>query len=219
MRYFLLFLLFLIVATVSILGFRGSKSTQPPIIVFPDMDFQPKFKPQSSNTFFANGMDDRPPVPGTVARGLGLELKNVFSEDYTYAPAENPSLYSGRDANGDWYRGYPLPVTNGLLELGREKYTIFCQVCHGASGNGNGITKPYGMIATPSYTRADLLTMAEGEIYNTIVHGKNSMGPYGDKLITPEERWAVVAYVRALQLSLSARPEDVPPQQRSQLGL
>jgi len=218
MRYFLGILLFIIIAVVSLLGFRGSKSTEPPLWVFPDMDIQPKYLPQGKNDFFEDGRNDRPTPAGVVIRGQTDDLKNVFSPDYNYAVAENPSLYSGEDNQGNWYRGFPIEVTQELMDLGEEKYTIFCQVCHGASGNGNGITKSYGMVATPTYHDDRLRDMAEGEIYNTIVHGKNTMMPYGYKLRI-EERWAIVAYVRALQLANNASVEDVPGEFRSELGL
>ena len=218
MRYFIAIFAFSCVALVTILGFRGSKSTQTPVYVFPDMDFQAKYLPQGENKFFPNQMDDRPVVQGTVPRGYEPEVKDIFSEDFEYAQAENPSLYSGKNDEGEWYRGFPVPVTNELMELGREKYTIFCSVCHGALGDGNGITKQYGMIATPSYHDERLRTMAEGEIFNTITHGKNTMGSYGDKL-KPQERWAVVLYVRALQQAQNASLEAVPANHRSELGL
>ena len=104
------------------------------------------------------------------------------------------------------------------MELGREKFTIFCTVCHGASGDGNGITKLYGIVMTASYHDDRLRQMAEGELFQTITLGKNNMGPYGAKL-RPQERWAVVAYLRALQRAQNATAADVPPEKRAELGL
>ena len=200
MRYFYAVFFFLVVATISVLGPRGSKSTKPPLEIFPDMDRQPRLKPQAESAFFLDRRVDRPPVPGTVAKG-------TFIADAYRA--------SGR-RDGGFGSGIPVPVTYDLMELGREKYTIFCAVCHGETGDGNGITKSYRMTATPSYHDDRLRQMPEGEIYHTIAWGKNNMGPYGSKL-TLEERWAVVAYLRALQRSQNATVDDVPADRRGEL--
>lgn len=218
MRYFFIIWALVVVVGVSILGFRGDKSRQTPVYVFPDMDWQAKYLPQAGNAFFADGRDDRPPVPGAVQRGNEEQQKAVFSADYTYPKSENPPLFIGKDADGEWYRGFPLEVNQQLLAEGAQKYTIFCQPCHGRVGDGNGITKPYGMAATASLLDERIANMAEGEIFNTITHGKNLMGAYGAQL-RPQERWAVIAYVRALELASAASVEDVPAQYRKELGL
>jgi len=218
MRYFLGIWIFVVVAVVSVLGFRGAKSTKMPIYVFPDMDYQERYKPQGENSFFEDGRNDRPEVSGTVGRGHAWEIKDVFSSEYEYDVAKNPSLYSGKTERGEWYRGFPVEVTPELIELGEAKYDIFCTVCHGEVGDGNGVTKQYGMIATPTYHDDRLRTMSEGEIFNTITNGKNLMGAYGYKL-NPEERWAVVAYLRALQIAGNATVADVPEEFKSELGL
>lgn len=218
MRYFFIIWALVVILTVSILGFRGGKSRQMPITVFPDMDRQAKYLPQGGNTFFADGRNDRPPVPGAVQRGNDEHHKAVFSEDYVFPKSENPPLFTGKDDSGDWYRGFPLEINQQLLGDGAAKYAIFCQPCHGKIGDGNGITKQYGMAATASLLDDRIRTMSEGEIFNTITHGKNLMGAYGAQL-RPEERWAVIAYVRALQLASAASVEDVPAQYRKELGL
>lgn len=105
-----------------------------------------------------------------------------------------------------------------LLARGRDRFTIYCAPCHGRVGDGNGITKRYGMGATPTYHDDRLRAMAEGEIFNTITNGKNNMNPYADKL-TPEDRWAVIAYVRALQRAQNSSVADVPREHRAELGL
>lgn len=218
MRIFLAVWLFVVVAVVSILGFRSDRFRQPPIWVFPDMDIQAKYKPQGENEFFPDQRNDRPPVPGAVMRGYQWDVKQVFEGDYAYAKAANPALFTGKNEDGDWLRGFPVEVTYDMVQLGQQKFTVFCQPCHGRVGDGNGITKQYGMAATPTYHDARLRDMPEGEIFNTITHGKNLMGAYGMKL-SPEERWAVIAYVRALQLSQNATVADVPAQHRKELGL
>lgn len=202
MRYFIAIFIFLIVATISIMGFRGSKSLKPPLEVFPDMDRMAKYKPQSENTFFEDGMADRPPVSGTVVAGS-------FVEDAYLATGKMGT---------QWGKGFPLAVSYEFLQRGQEKYNIYCSVCHGLSGDGNGITKKYRMIATPSYHNARLREMPEGEIFNTITYGRNTMGPYGAK-IKMEDRWAIIAYLRTLQRSQNSDPEDVPQSNRQDLGL
>jgi|SRR5690606_5259230 len=205
MRYVYLVTFFVVVLAVGILGFRGTTFTKPPIEIFPDMDRQPRYDPQARSTFFADGRTDRPLPPGVVARG---ELRL------------DTALYQGRTANGEWVRGFPeaLTVDHSFLATGRKSYDIYCAPCHGGLGDGRGIVTQYGW-GTPANFHSDLFRqMPEGEIYNTITHGKNTMLPYADKL-TPPERWAVVAYVRALQRSQNARAEDVPAAHRAELGL
>lgn len=218
MRYFIAIWIFVVVAVISLLGFRGDRFERPPIWVFPDMDIQARYSPQGKNVFFENGMDDRPVVPGTVGRGYAWDRQEVFSGDYRWPVAENPYLYSGRDDDGKWLREFPIPVSAELMELGRQKYDIFCLVCHGKVGDGNGVTKRYGMVATPTFHDERLRTMANGEIFDTITHGKNLMGAYG-AVLEPKERWAVIAYMRALQLAANATPDDVPPAKKRELGL
>lgn len=227
MRYFLAIWLFVIVATVSILGFRGGKSSNPPVYVFPDMDRQAKYTPQGGNTFYSDGRDARPPVPGTVGRGQGWEIKEVFSGDYRDSVSANPSLYSGKTAGGDFYKGFPVPVTHEFIAIGRQKYAIYCLVCHGETGDGRGVLASdgselamtagyFGNIATLIDER--MRAMPEGQIFDVITNGFNTMGAYGYAIL-PEDRWAVVAYVRALQLAAHASAEDVPEQFKSRLGL
>ena len=200
MRHVYLITLFVCVLAVSVLGFRGTTFTAPPMDVFPEWAFpgmkhQPKFRPQSESVFFADGRSDRVPPAHTVARGM---LR------------EDDHLYRGKDAAGAFVAGIPaaLTVDGKFLERGRDRYQIYCAPCHSATGDGNGITKRYGMGATPTYHDPRLRTMAEGEIYNTITNGKNTMMGYADKLV-PEDRWAVVAYVRALQRAQLGKAADV----------
>ena len=218
MRYFIAIFTFICIAVVSILGLRGVKFSKPPLYIFPDMDWQQKYQPQGENNFFADGRNDRPVAAGTISRGHGYDMKEVFSSDYHYAPALNPSLYTGKNEKGEFVTDFPLEVTQELMELGRKKFNIFCIVCHGESGDGNGITKSYGMIATLSYHEERLRNMAVGEIFNTDTHGKGQMNTYSDKL-SPHERWAVIAFVRALQRSQNATVCDVPEEFKTQLGL
>jgi mono/diheme cytochrome c family protein len=202
---------FVVVLAVSLLGFRGTKFTRPPMDVFPEWAFpgmkrQPKPKPQGASTFFADGRADRPLPAGVVSRE---PLRN------------DDALYAGKTATGAWVRGFPVPVDAALMARGKDRYSIYCQPCHGAVGDGNGITKQYGMGATPTYHDDRLRTMAEGEIFNTITHGSpnQNMQSYADKLL-PEDRWAVILYVRALQRAQTGTAADVTDSAgRATLGL
>ena len=218
MKYFISIFIFICITVVCILGFRGSKSTKPPIYIFPDMDFQQKYQPQGKNDFFADCRDDRPVVAGTVMRGYGSQNKEVFAKDFVYGPSINPGLYSGKDSQGSFLQNFPIEITNALMAEGQSKYNTYCIVCHGASGDGNGITKQYGMVATASYHNNRLREMPVGEFFDTVTHGKKTMLGYADKL-KPEQRWAVIAYVRALQRSQHASIEDVPEEYKAELGL
>jgi mono/diheme cytochrome c family protein len=133
---------------------------------------------------------------------------------------DDEHLDHGKTATGAFARGFPemVPVDFKLLERGKDRYTIYCAPCHGALGDGNGITKKYGMGATPTFHDDRLRQIAEGEIYQTITNGKNNMLSYADKLV-PADRWAVIAYVRALQRAQTGTAADVPAAHKSELGL
>ena len=210
MRYAYYTLAFVVVLLFSVMGYRGAVSTRPPIEVFPDMDHQAKYKPQAESKFFADGRADRPIPAGTVPFGRSSE-----QADPAFLKADD-ALYAGKNADGSFVRGFPVEVTQQLVERGQNRFQIYCAPCHGKLGDGNGITKSYGMVATPTYHDDRLRGMAEGEIFNTITNGKNTMFPYADKL-SPEDRWAVVAYVRALQRAAHATIDDVPLEQRGGL--
>lgn len=210
MRHVYLVTAFAVVLTVSVLGLRGTKSANPPMDVFaewafPGMKRQPKPRPQGESRFFADGRADRPLPAGVVSREA---LRN------------DAALYEGKASDGAWLRGFPSAITvDGKFILrGQERYAIYCSPCHGGVGDGNGITKQYGMGATPTYHDARLRDMAEGEIFNTLTHGKGNMLPYADKLV-PEDRWAVILYVRALQRAQTGTTADVPAAHQPELGI
>ena len=217
MRYAYYTLAFLCLLTISVMGFRGMNANQPPIEIFPDMKRQAKFKPQAPSKFFGDGRADRLPVPGTVPYGRSAIPKpgQEDAADPDFLRADDVH-YAGKNADGSFVRGFPVEVSDKLVRRGQNRFQIYCQPCHGALGDGNGITKQYGMIATPSYHDDRIRTMAEGEIFNTITHGKNTMSSYADKL-SPDERWAVIAYVRALQRAHHATIDDVPLENRGDL--
>jgi mono/diheme cytochrome c family protein len=202
MRYFVIGFILLCIAVVAIAGFRGGISRKPPIEVFPDMDRQPKLRPQTDNTFFGNGLSSQLPVTGTIARGTPYQ-------DTPY----NTGLVTGTT---NFVENIPAPITEAMLNRGRERYGIYCQVCHGAVGGGQGVTSKYGMVAMANFHDKRLVIMPDGEIFNTITHGKNLMGAYGG-IIPIEDRWAIVAYMRALQRSRLATLDDVPEPERARL--
>jgi len=216
MRIFLVIYIFAIVAAVSILGFRGSISTKPPLEVFPDMDRQARYKPQAENAFFADGRNDRPVPAGTVARGDYFNHVEVFSEDFEDTRLGDTVFNQGKNPDGSLVAKLPVEVTYELIEQGKAKYDIFCSSCHGAAGDGNGVTKPYGVLAA-NYHDDRLRNIEDGHIFDVITNGLGLMYPLNDR-ISPEERWAIVLYVRALQLSQNANAAELTAAQRTELG-
>lgn len=186
----------LILCVVALAGCRRQKSDDPPIHPIPDMDVQQRYDPQETNTFFADGRADRPWVAGTQPREL-LKHDSVF--------------YHGREADGSWVWVNPRPITPELLERGRERYDIFCQPCHGRVGDGKGvtITAYAGMVPPPSYHEQRLRDKPDGEYFDNITNGIRTMKSYRHQL-SAADRWAIVAYIRALQRSQQTAPADVP---------
>jgi len=183
----------------------NSSETRPQIIF--DMDQQPKFKTQAPNDLFADGRAMRPQVPGTVAKG---ELR------------EDDHLFRGKVGDG-WAAAFPTPVTGEMLARGRERYIIFCMPCHGYAGNGDGpVARRADKLAEGTwippitYHSDALRNQPVGQIFNTISNGVRTMPSYGGQ-IPVDDRWAIVAYVRALQRSRWAGLEDVPAEEREQL--
>ena len=203
MRYLLLVFILVTIAVVGIAGFRGEISRRPPIEVFPDMDRQPKLRPQTGNEFFANRLSSQLPVAGTIARGSAYEDSPI-----------NTGRVTGTT---NFVETLPVPVTEALLRRGQERFQISCQPCHGAGGDGKGITTKYGMAVIADLHDAQtrrVVQQPDGEIFNTITHGKGVMGAYGPN-IAVQDRWAIVAYVRALQRSRLAAADDVPKELQS----
>jgi mono/diheme cytochrome c family protein len=212
--YIILILLTAVAVGVGIAGRQGRLSRQPPIEVFPDMDRQLKLRPQQPNDFFTNGLSSQLPPPGTIARSQPVQTVNG-----AVYPFEDAPVNTGR-ATGttNFVETNPLPVTGQLLQRGRERFNIYCTPCHGALGDGNGITKKIGLMPTVANLQDKrIVEMADGEIFNTITHGKGLMGAHGP-LVPVADRWAVIAYLRALQLSQLGSVDDLPPDQRKTLN-
>ena len=175
---------------------RGSTHEHAPIHPNLNMDYQERFDPQEANAFFADGRAMRPPVPGTVARGF-------LREDTRY--------HEGREADGSYTDVMPIPLTPELLEHGRTRYDIFCTPCHGAAGDGEGIvtTGGFGYTPAPTYHSDRLRDVTDGYLYDVVANGVRTMPGYAQQ-IPVADRWAIVAYMRALQRSQYAPGSDVP---------
>ena len=160
-----------------------------------DMARQPKDRPLWPSDFFADGRSARPLVENTVARGS----------------LENDALFVPKDSNA-----FPLPINMQLVERGQNRYNIFCSPCHGLQGDGNGLVAVRGMKHPPSYHQDRLRQVPNGYIYDVITNGFGVMLDYSAQ-IPPRDRWAIVAYVRALQLSRNAKLSDLPPDVREKV--
>lgn len=199
------------VATVGILGFQGGMSRKPPFELFPDLVHQPKLRPQQPFDFFTNGVSSQLPPPGTIARSQPIQT--VDGEVYAYEDSPVNTGYVAGTTN--FVDTNPLPVNQALLARGRDRFDIYCAPCHGRLGDGNGITKKLGLMpAVANLHDKRIVELPDGEIFNTITHGKSTMGAYGP-MIPVQDRWAVVAYLRALQLSWLGTQDDLTPGQSS----
>jgi mono/diheme cytochrome c family protein len=212
MRYLISIILVLVVLMAAIfvmVGFPGRISRKPPIEVFSDMDRQPKLRPQKPFAFFPNGLSSQLPPAGTVARSTPIQT----ADGAVYSFEESPVNTGKVSGTTNFVPTNPLRLDAALLARGRERFDIYCAPCHGRLGDGNGITKKIGdMPAVANLHDKRIVEMADGEIFNTITFGKNTMAPYGS-IVPAQDRWAIVAYLRALQLSQLGTADDLPPGQ------
>jgi hypothetical protein len=158
-----------------------------------DMHDQPKFYPQRGTTFFADGRSVRPQVENTVARS------QLHEDSY---------FYTGM-VNGVEGSTMPFPVTMEVLQRGQERYNIYCSACHSRVGNGVGMIVQRGYAKAGNFHTPRMQAAPLGHFYNVIANGYGAMPDYSAQL-TPADRWAVVAYIKALQLSQNAEQADVP---------
>ena len=197
MRYFIALFAALVVLAVGILGFRGDKFRKPPLELFPDMDRQAKLRPQEPNSVFPNGISSQPYVEGTVPRSESFGdygLDNVF-------PYQQHAAVTGMiGSSTNLVQVNPFPVTAEFLERGQERFNIYCAPCHGPLGDGKGITTRFGMALIRNLVDEYVMKQSDGQIYQTITHGKGAMGQDGSVIDTPD-RWAIIAYLRVLQTS------------------
>ena len=167
-----------------------------------DMQIQPKYTPLEPSSFFDDGRSARPIPEGAVARGH-LE--------------ENVAFYTGKGPNGKPVDTLPFPVTLAVLERGQQRYDIYCSPCHDRTGSGQGMVVRRGFRRPPSLHTDRLRQAPNGYIFDVITNGFGAMPDYAAQ-VTAADRWAIVAYERALQLSQNASLNDVPPEARAQLG-
>jgi mono/diheme cytochrome c family protein len=203
-------------AIVGIAGFRGGLSRKPPIEIFPDMNRQLKLRPMEANAFFPNGVSSQLPPPGTIARSEPIQT--IAGPVYSFEDSPlNTGCVTSTTSTTNFVETNPLPVNEALLQRGRERFDIYCAPCHGRLGDGNGITKKLGLMpAVANLHDQRIVVMTDGEIFNTIMHGKSTMAAYGP-LMPAEDRWAVIAYLRALQLSWLGSTNDLPADQQAAL--
>lgn len=184
----------------ALLGCRGQTSQQTPISIKHGMENQPKMLPYGRSHFYEDGRNMRQPPEGTVAVGL------LKQDDGYYRGGKDTSSYIAN----------PLKITGQLLERGRERYNINCTPCHGQTGVGNGLVISRGYTIPTNFHDDRVLAMPDGQIFHAITYGVRNMPAYG-KQIPEEDRWAIVAYLRALQRSTHASINDVPESERANL--
>ena len=200
--------LLMIIPPVLIFKARSEKSRNPRIHLFPDMDNQQRFKEQSENPLFADQRAMRLPVDGTVARG------ELYLDDHYY-----------RGRTGDaWATTFPsqIAVNEAVLDRGRDRYGIYCTPCHGISGHGDGMVRARSLALEQTWDILDLNTQKArdypvGHLFNAITNGINTMPSYRSA-VTVEDRWAIVAWVRALQFSQAVEVSQVPPEVQGDLN-
>lgn len=213
MRYFLVLFFVCVLATVAILGFRGSHSRKTSLYIFPDMEWQPKIRPQKDNGFFANGLSSQLPVVGTVARSKPIQTQDGPIFRFQDSPV-NTGFLAG---STNYVELSPFPITAKLLQRGQERFNITCSACHGATAEGNGIPKKLGAMAVVANLHDKrIVEMTDGELFYVITNGRNLMGSYAST-ITTEDRWAIIAYLRVLQLSRLGSVDDLPQPLRATL--
>ena len=164
------------------------------------MDQQPKFKPLQPSSFFSDGRSARTPPVDTVARG------DLRTDD---------ALYTGK-VNGKDVTEFPFPVTTEVLARGHERYDIFCSVCHSRVGDGQGMIVKRGFPQPPSYHIDRLRNAPVGHFFDVMTNGYGRMFSYAER-IPVKDRWAIIAYIRALQLSQNASISDLPGQDQAEL--
>ncbi len=213
MRYFILIFAVLVLIVIGVAGKRGDITRNRPIQIFPDMKRQLKLRPQTANGFFANGLSSQLPQPGTIAQEKPMLVggKEVYS-------FEDAPVNTGRVTGAtNFIEVNALSVTQQLLTRGHRQYNIYCAPCHGQTGEGTGITKKIGAMAIVANLHDKrIVQLTDGELFNTVSQGKGVMQGYAAQLPV-EDRWATIAYLRALQLSRLGTADDLAPETRAKL--
>lgn len=177
---------------------------------------QPHHEAYEASAFFADSLAMRPVEEGTIAR-------SGPPPGAAYTRATRPGTQRSSDRPGAAYEGtlvrrLPFPVSMKMLERGQQQFNIYCSPCHGRTGNGRGMIVQRGLRKAPSYHTERLRNAPIGHFFDVITHGYGAMYSYAAR-VKPTDRWAIAAYIRALQLSQNARPQDLPADQRGELGL
>lgn len=182
---------------------RGKPRERRPTVIIPDLEFQKKFKAQGETDLFADGRTMRTPPEGTVARGT-LKTDGEF---YTGWISEEDSIYVAHN---------PRSMSEELLRRGQDRFNIYCAPCHDRTGYGRGIVVSYGLVPPTNFHDPRARAFEDGYLFNVISNGVRTMPSYGAQ-IPATDRWAIVAYVRALQRSQNATLADVPQDVRGGL--
>ena len=166
-----------------------------------DMHNQPRHEWQEGSEFFADGQSARPQVEGTLAVGQ---------------PRSNSPLITTRAAGGGYAEAYPFEITRGALDRGRQRYEIYCSMCHGATGYGDGMIVQRGFVKPPSFHVDRLRAAPPGYYVEVITHGFGAMYSYNDR-VGPEDRWKIAAYIKTLQLSQGVETASLSPEDRQRV--
>ncbi len=194
---------FLAILSVTMMScMRGKPSEKPPIHLNPNMDDQARYDAMEASPFFADGRAMRMPPEGTVAR-----------DDFH----ENDALFYGKDEKGNFVKRIPVEVTEALMTRGQERYNIFCAPCHSKAGDGNGIVPKRGFLRPPSFHQQNIIDYTDGQLFDIISNGIRNMPAYRKQIFNVNDRWAIVAYVRALQRTQNAKLADIPADKVNQL--
>jgi mono/diheme cytochrome c family protein len=202
------------IPAVVIARIRSVYSSKPRVHVFMDMDVQPKLKPQQVSPMFADRLAQRPPVPETIARGELRTDMGYFTGKVSDVGRAQPAATT--NPSDQWLTQLPLPLTDEVIRRGRQRFDIFCAPCHGFDGGGTGMVavraaalQEAAWVKPTSLHSEQARGRPVGHLFNTISEGIATMPSYAAQ-IAVEDRWAIVAYIRALQRSQNAKPEDVP---------
>jgi hypothetical protein len=166
-----------------------------------DMHDQPRYRPLEASSFFADGRSARPVPAGTVARNAVLQP----------GPGD-----TGADGAGRFVDHLPMELTRELVLRGRERFEIYCSPCHGLNADGNGMAALRGVRAPPSLLTDRARRLPVGYIFAVITNGFGGMADYADQ-VAVRDRWAITAYIRALQIRQQSTIADVPPDRRGEL--
>lgn len=190
----------LALAGLTLASCAGTTSKNPPIQLLNDMRQQPKYKPQGGSAYFGDGRAARHPVAGTIARG---ELK------------EDDAFHTGL-VNGMYVGTNPVKITPELLGLGQQRFNTYCTPCHGRVGDGKGIVGTRAVWIASNLQDDRVKNFSDGDLYDVISHGRRTMPGYRFQIVE-RDRWAIVAYLRALQRTTSGTVNDVPTELRTEL--